>query len=209
MITVFRKSRVRLLASVLGLAVLFGCQSPSSPSGDSTGSTSAVQIVATWDSAADVDLHVVEPSGTEIYWGNMGPTATGGSLNVDANDECRQNLGVNKEIVSWAVGAPNGVYTVRIDLYENCNAAPTNYSVAITNGGRALPALTGILTGIGDVGATGAGQLVTTFTHTSSSLTARHDPPNALRFFAIFLTGGPRVRRGAPRLARAPDGHRT
>lgn len=171
----FRKSLIRLPVAVLGLAALFGCKSPSSPSSDPPGSisSSGVQIVATWDSAADVDLHVVEPSGTEIYWGNMGPTATGGTLNVDGNDECRQNVGVKQEIVAWASNAPNGLYTVRLDYYMNCNAAQANYSVVITNGRSVLPTRTGTLSGIGDVGASGAGQLITTFTHTSSSLTAR------------------------------------
>ena len=192
MITMFRTSRVRLLASVLGLAVLVACHSPSSPSGDAPGTSSTgVQIVATWTSVADVDLHVLEPSGTEIYWGNppvIGqPTATGGSLNVDANDECRQNLNINREVVSWPSNAPNGLYTVRLDLYENCNVPQTNYSVVITNGGNVLPAVTGTLTGIGDVGAAGAGQLVTTFMHTSSPLTTRNTLPNMRQFFASFL----------------------
>ena len=180
----------RLLASALGLTAVVACHSPSAPSVDAPGSISStpVQIVATWDTAADVDLHVVEPSGTEIYWAQPGPTATGGTLDQDANEECHNTI--NKETVHWA-DAPNGVYTVRLDLYTNCNATQAKYSVAITNGGIVLPPIVGTLTGIGDVGAAGSGQLVTQFTHTSSSLTARNNfsrPSGALRFFASFLT---------------------
>jgi hypothetical protein len=181
----------RLIASVLGLAALVACHSPSAPSGDAPGSTSpsGVQIVATWDTAADVDLHVIEPSGTEIYWAQPGPTPTGGTLDQDANEECHNTL--NKETVRWASNAPNGVYTIRLDLYMNCNATQAKYSVVVTNGGSVLPAIVGTLAGIGDVGAAGSGQLVTQFTHTSSSLTARNNfprPPSAFRSFASFLT---------------------
>ena len=177
----------RLLASVLGLIALVACHSPSSPSGGSSGSSSSgVQIVATWDTAADVDLHVIEPSGTEIYWAQPGPTATGGTLDQDANEECHNTL--NEETVRWVSNAPDGVYTVRLDLYMNCNATQAKYSVAITNGGSVLPPFVGTLTGVGDVGAGGSGQLVTQFTHTSSSLTARKNQPNMFRLFASFLT---------------------
>jgi hypothetical protein len=177
----------RLFASVLGLTALVACHSPSSPSGGSSGaSSSSVQVVATWDSAADVDLHVVEPSGTEIYWAQPGPTATGGTLDQDANEECHNTL--NKETVRWASNAPNGIYTVRLDLYTNCNATQAKYSVVVTNGASTLPAVVGTLSGIGDVGAAGSGQLVTQFTHTSSSLTARNTVPGMFRLFASFLT---------------------
>ena len=181
----------RLLASVLGLTALIACHSPSAPSGDASGSTSSsgVQIVATWDTAADVDLHVVEPSSTEIYWAQPGPTATGGTLDEDANEECHNTL--NKETVRWASNAPTGIYTVRLDLYMNCNATQAKYSVTVTNGGTVLPPFVGTLTGIGDVGAAGSGQLVTQFTHASSSLTARNNlrtPPTTFRLFALFLT---------------------
>jgi hypothetical protein len=181
----------RILTSVFGLTALAACHSPSSPSGNPAGSASStgVQIVATWDTAADVDLHVVEPSGTEIYWAQPGPTATGGTLDQDANEECHNTL--NKETIRWATDAPNGVYIVRLDLYMNCNAPQANYSVVITNGATVLPAIVGTLSGIGDVGAAGSGQLVAQFTHTSGSLTARNNfprPPGALRFFASLQT---------------------
>jgi uncharacterized protein YfaP (DUF2135 family) len=123
-----------------------------------------VKITANWDSAADVDLHVIEPSGTEIYWGNMGPTASGGTLNVDANAGC-VNTGISQEIVQWMNAAPSGTYTVRLDYYQNCGAAQTNYMVTINNGSTTLPVLTGTFTGVGDVGALGSGTTITTFNH--------------------------------------------
>ena len=187
--TTFRKPWLRLFASALGASVLFGCKSPSAPTVDAPGSISStpVQIVATWDSIADVDLHVVEPSGTEIYWDNPGPTTSGGMLDADANNDCR--TATDKETVKWAMNAPNGAYTVRLDYYTNCNTvALTNYSVAITNGGTTLAPITGSFTGIGDLGALGAGRLITTFTHTSQSLVARNEPSDLFRLVASLAT---------------------
>jgi len=74
----------------------------------------------------------------------------------------------------------------------------------VTNGGSVLPAIVGTLSGIGDVGAAGSGQLVTQFTHTSSSLTARNNQPNMFRLFASFLTvRGVRLQADQPGPAKA------
>src|SRR5690606_2935905 len=40
--------------------------------------TGDVQITLRWESDADLDLHVTEPNGTEIWYADKGPTATGG-----------------------------------------------------------------------------------------------------------------------------------
>jgi uncharacterized protein YfaP (DUF2135 family) len=143
--------------------------SPSSPTGGSPSGSGALTITATWDVLADVDLHVVEPSGTEIYWANPGPTASGGALDTDADQECKASPGGNKETVQWPSNPPNGTYTVRLDYYDSCRVAATNYTVTISDGKTTLPAITGTLTGPGDVGANGSGVLVKTFTHIGSS----------------------------------------
>lgn len=52
--------------------------------------TGDVQVSVTWNTASDVDLHVVEPSGERIYWSSCGVSETryvvtvnnGGSQNV-------------------------------------------------------------------------------------------------------------------------------
>jgi uncharacterized protein YfaP (DUF2135 family) len=142
------------------LLFLVSCsKSPTAP-----GSSSAVTVSLTWDSVADLDLHVVEPGGTEIYWYN--PTSTaGGKLDMDAHNPCTGSASGAAENISWANSAPSGTYTVRVDLYESCGSPQvvTNYTVTVMNG--ASSTYKGTLTGDGDVGADGAGTLVTTFRH--------------------------------------------
>jgi len=127
-----------------------------------------VQVQASWDTAADVDLHVVEPNGTEIYYGNRS-SATGGQLDVDSNAAC-SGADTRIENIRWA-RAPAGTYTVRVDYWSSCNAAQTNYLVTVKNG-PATQTFSGSFTGGGDRGAAGGGRLITTFVHAASAVAA-------------------------------------
>ena len=87
----------------------------------SQGGGGPMQITLTWDSSADLDLHVTEPDGTEIYYGNRGPTASGGTLDGDDNVGCSSDGSI--EHVSWpAETMPSGAFTVEVDGYsvEGC-----------------------------------------------------------------------------------------
>ena len=76
-----------------------------------------VQITLQWGSEADLDLHLFEPDGTEIWYEATGPTATGGSLDVDSNAQCEPGPAV--ENVFWPTGsAPEGDYTVVVYGYD-------------------------------------------------------------------------------------------
>ena len=46
--------------------------------------TGDVQVTLSWDTDSDVDLHVVDPSGEEIFYGNR-ESASGGMLDLDSN----------------------------------------------------------------------------------------------------------------------------
>jgi hypothetical protein len=128
-----------------------------------TVGTGDVQVSVSWNTAADVDLHVVDPSGEEIYYGN--PTATsGGELDLDSNAACGTD-GPRNENVTWPTGtAPSGTYTVRLDYWSNCSATSTDYIVTVHVTGHAAQTFTGTFTGSGDAGALGAGTQITTFT---------------------------------------------
>ena len=119
---------------------------------------------------------MIEPSGAEIYWGAPGPTASGGALDIDANEECKPTSAGNKENVRWTGTPPNGTYIVRLDYYQNCGVAQTNYTVAISDSRTTLPAVTGSFTGPGDVGANGSGTLVKQFNHVNGVFSALRDP---------------------------------
>ena len=79
--------------------------------------------------------------------------------------------------------APNGTYTVRLDYYNSCNAAVTNYTVSITDGKTTLAAVTGQFNGIGDVG--NSATTVRIFTRNGSSL-ARLTPRRLLQSASVL-----------------------
>lgn len=88
--------------------------------------TGDVQVTLTWDSSTDVDLHVVEPSGEEIWFGDRS-SATGGQLDVD------NTVAFGPENIFWPVGsAPNGTYSVYVHYYStNGFSGVTNYTVFV------------------------------------------------------------------------------
>jgi uncharacterized protein YfaP (DUF2135 family) len=132
--------------------------------------TGEVQVSASWDTPTDVDLHVVDPRGSEIFYGARS-AASGGQLDLDSNPSCSID-NINNENIRWPNGgAPSGTYTVRLDYYSGCNVALTNYVVTVNNGGN-TQTFTGSFTGAGDFGGAGSGRLITTFTHSGTSLIA-------------------------------------
>ncbi len=121
-----------------------------------------VQIALTWSTPSDLDLHVVGPDSTEIYYANRS-SPSGGVLDLDSNAACE--AGTGNENVTWPTGhAPSGTYTVRVDEYAACGADSTDYVVTITVAGHSPAVYQGTFTGPGDFGGAGAGRLITTFT---------------------------------------------
>jgi hypothetical protein len=120
-----------------------------------------VQVTVAWDTDADVDLHVVDPAGSEIYWANR-QSSSGGQLDLDSNAACVGD-NVRNENITWGVGtAPQGTYTVRVDYWSSCGAAQTRYTVLIHNEGE-TQIYRGTFTGAGDNGGIGSGTLISAF----------------------------------------------
>lgn len=120
-----------------------------------TVGTGDVQISVTWDSPADVDLHVIEPNGTEIFFGAP-RSSTGGELDLDSNAGCSD--GPRAENISWPSGrAPSGTYTVRLSYRSNCGAPETNFVICVNSSDT----FEGTFTGSGEVGSL---RTITTFT---------------------------------------------
>jgi len=95
-----------------------------------------VQVNVTWNTATDVDLHVVDPRNEEIYYGHT-QSASGGSLDVDSNAGCAID-NKNSENVQWGSTAPNGTYTVRVDYWSACSVTgTTTYTVVVTTAASA------------------------------------------------------------------------
>ncbi len=121
-----------------------------------------VQVSVAWNTAADVDLHVVDPAGEEIYWGSRA-SASGGELDLDSNAGCGTDQPRNENTV-WPVnGAPTGTYVVRLDYWDACGAEATDYVVTVWVKGREAQVYSGTFTGPGEHGAAGAGIDITSF----------------------------------------------
>jgi hypothetical protein len=158
------------------------------------GSSGDVQVTVVWDAPSDVDLHVVEPSGEEIFYGHSG-SATGGQLDVDSNAGCTID-GRQVENVRWPGRAPGGSYTVRVDYWDACDVAQTNYHVTVRNG-TAITTFTGSFTGEGDHGGEGSGVTITTFVHAADTRTAADGP--VFRAPALFTPSPIKLKRSNQR----------
>jgi hypothetical protein len=123
-----------------------------------------VQVSVSWDTPTDVDLHVIEPSEEEIYYGAR-TSATGGELDLDSNAACSLD-NVNNENITWLDNAPSGSYTVRVDYWANCGIeTATNYTVTVRRAGHSPLVFTGSFApGDADAGGAGSGRTITTFT---------------------------------------------
>lgn len=137
--------------------------------------TGELQINVTWDLAADVDLHVIEPSGEEIFFGNA-VSDTDGTLDLDSNRNCDID-DVFAENVTWEPGtAASGNYVVRVNLWDSCgqNGADEvgnpdgniTATVTVMIDGTELPGgpFSVVLSGPGNNGGLGAGVDVVQFT---------------------------------------------
>lgn len=104
----------------------------------------ALQYSLTWDTDADLDLYVVEPDGTEIWYGSAfrldysGETSpAGGTLDVDDTD------GYGPENIFYQSSPPAGTYTGWVEHFSG--TLPTNYTLTVTQGGQSNT-FTGTLT---------------------------------------------------------------
>ncbi len=128
--------------------------------------TGEVQVSVSWDTLSDVDLHVVEPNGEEIFFANA-VSATGGELDLDSNAACNID-GLNNENITWGMGSTPGAgeYIVRVDYWSNCGlTATTNYTVTVQVGGQLVGTFSGAFAPQdADGGGPGSGRTITTFT---------------------------------------------
>lgn len=81
-----------------------------------------IQINLNWDTVADLDLHVTDPSGFEIFFGAMN-SPSGGELDLDSYAACPYygERGRGNENVFWPIGeAPSGEYLIEVNLFRDC-----------------------------------------------------------------------------------------
>jgi hypothetical protein len=109
------------------------------------------QASVAWTGASDVDLHVFDPNGEHVYYGNRIAT-TGGNLDIDSNAACSID-NTNVENIFWPLNtAPAGQYRVELHYYADCGVPRSDWAVTVLLKGQAPFITTGSF-----VGATGAG----------------------------------------------------
>ena len=106
------------------------------PNGQVLG-TGDVQVTLQWTGDCDLDLHVTDPSGAQISFGNPS-SPTGGALDVD-DIPAAGATGNHVENVFWAAGsAPRGAYSAFINAFGTHTSTSCPYTLgAYVNGHRA------------------------------------------------------------------------
>jgi hypothetical protein len=141
-------SAVNLSIRVLDALNHLGPPSDQSLQGTEVG-RGDVQVGISWDTPTDVDLHVTEPGGETIYYGNT-TSSTGGQLDLDSNPGCTID-GVNHENVFWPPGAsPSGQYSVTVRMFNDCEEGGASGTITITHCGDDSPIISSF--GLGGAG---------------------------------------------------------
>jgi hypothetical protein len=110
---------------------------------------STLVVTLTWDTEADLDLHLVTPTG-EVWAKHINSTPppppgqlpdpnawkSGGILDFDSNANCAID-GRRKENVFWTVPPPSGHYIARVDAWSLCGEAQAIWTVTTSMGGEA------------------------------------------------------------------------
>lgn len=84
---------------------------------EAIGSSGALKITLLWNFHADIDLHVKEPNGKEIYYKENKDLSTGGYLDVDnreGGDGAAENIFWNDP--------PKGQYLVGLEYYDKAQS---------------------------------------------------------------------------------------
>lgn len=109
--------------------------------------TGLLQVSLSWDQRTDMDLALVEPNGTMIYFGRR-TSKNGGTLDIDSNVACNID-GINNENIFYAdspdVTIEYGEYEVKVDLWSKCNVnVNTNYTIIVHYGGEEIATTEGV-----------------------------------------------------------------
>lgn len=101
-----------------------------------------LQINLTWNTDADLDLHLFEPDGNRIFYG-ASTSPTGGELDLDANVGCGS---VGVENIFYNQVPPVGNYRVAVDNFQDCAQSSSDYVITVTLPGQAPTIINGSIT---------------------------------------------------------------
>jgi hypothetical protein len=108
------------------------------------GQTGTVQATLRWTGTADMDLHLLDARGEEIYFGSRN-SSSGGALDIDKIPGCGGgDRGPHTENIFWETDAPPGDYTVWVYDYSSCDR-PTDFDLQVIVGGSTVVSETGTI----------------------------------------------------------------
>ncbi len=109
-------------------------------------------VSLSWDTDADLDLHLVTPDGIEVWSDNPnsyqeprpgeppdppGAWMQGGMLDADSNSGCLID-GRRQENVIWQIEPPVGHYVARVDAFSMCEESHAYWTVEALREGESL-----------------------------------------------------------------------
>ena len=102
----------------------------------------ALQVSLSFNNDTDVDLYVVRPDDTVIYYGNKGgydsDTGEQWGLDLDSNAGCGID-GINNENIFFPTSQLlTGKYEVWVNLWGNCNQKATTWAITATHNGSLI-----------------------------------------------------------------------
>lgn len=106
-----------------------------------------IQITLAWQTGADLDLYVTDPTGYTISYQNR-RSPSGGHLDQDARGACaRSRGGATIENVYWeSPRPPPGTYQVEVHYWGNCRVAGTTQAtLSVAVGGQVIGAYNVVL----------------------------------------------------------------
>lgn len=105
-----------------------------------------LQVTLRWNTTADLNLQVRDPSGQTLFWDSR-TTNNGGSFGFDVNGLCETLTTDGLETATWSPGfLPSGSYEILVYYRQACEGtAPVPFTVDVVTNGTAQPPLQGTL----------------------------------------------------------------
>jgi len=104
-----------------------------------------LRFTLTWDVMADLDLHVVPPCGTEIYYGNL--SSCGGTLDRDSCPALRATDGADRcngpENIFWPSAPASGTYLVCVNPWQMNSGSTARWTLNVYRGTMLIRTFTG------------------------------------------------------------------
>ncbi len=136
--------------------------------------TGELVVTLTWAEEVNLDLHVIDPQGGDLYWGDQStqPPFSGddddagqsyGTIDYDSNANCDID-GLDREDAVWRGAPPLGTYEVRVDAASLCGQPIAHWTVQVTLQGKVLGEATGVAVDADTRGSHGVGAGVAALT---------------------------------------------